>query len=397
MKILHVIPSVSESQGGPSVAVRLIARSVARLGVDVTIVSTDDEDGETRSPSPTASGVLRPEGVTEIKFRRNTDLYKVSFSLNRWLRQNVGKYDVVHIHALFSFSSTVAAYASHRAGVPYLIRPLGVLSRWGFENRRPFVKRVSLRFVELPIIKHAAAIHYTSYRERRDARALAPVLAKKRSWVVPLPVDPLSNIPEAVATKSNASFPQKSLGQVILFLSRLDRKKGLELLLEAFSRIQNDWPDALLAIAGDGEKSYVRELRKMADRLDIAPRLLWLGFLRGPEKKAAFDAATVFVLPSYSENFGIVAAEALGCGVPVLLSDQVAVADDVREHGAGLVVKCDAGALADGLNRLLSNPALRLEFARKGRVLAAERYSELAVGRQLESVYRFILQQPNPS
>src|SRR6266480_579257 len=114
--------------------------------------------------------------------------YKISFGLTRWLRANITQFDLVHVHALFSFSSTAAARIAHKKNVPYIVRPLGVLNRWGMGNRRRIPKLISFRFVELPILLKAAAIHYTSEAERDEAALLDARLAEHESAVIPLPV-----------------------------------------------------------------------------------------------------------------------------------------------------------------------------------------------------------------
>src|SRR5437588_3138127 len=160
IRALHVIPSLSQKHGGPSYAVRAMARALAGVDVDVTIATTDDDGDDARLKVPIGQPI-NEDAATIYYFRRNILPYKVSFGLARWLKANVAEFDIVHVHALFSFCSTTAARAARRHRVPYIIRPLGVLNRWGLENRRAFLKQISLRLVELPILRDAAAIHYT--------------------------------------------------------------------------------------------------------------------------------------------------------------------------------------------------------------------------------------------
>ena len=179
MHVLHVIPSLSLKDGGPSFAAKAMAEALAGEGVQVTIATTREaqdapvigyrlsvigeetrEEDASRTEREGAAGSER--GYRVICFRREFEPYKVSFGLARWLRENVTKFDLVHIHALFSFSSTMAARIARQKNVPYVVRPLGVLNRWGMENRRRIPKLVSFRFVELPILLNSAAIHFTS-------------------------------------------------------------------------------------------------------------------------------------------------------------------------------------------------------------------------------------------
>src|SRR4029077_5256486 len=128
-------------------------------------------------------------GYRVVSFRREFEPYKISFGLAGWLGHNVTKFDLIHIHALFSFSSTMAARIARKKNVPYIVRPLGVLNRWGMENRRRIPKLVSFRLVELPILLNSAAIHFTSEAEREEAALLDSRLREHESAVIPLPIE----------------------------------------------------------------------------------------------------------------------------------------------------------------------------------------------------------------
>jgi glycosyltransferase involved in cell wall biosynthesis len=374
----------------------MLVRASTQAGIKVTVATTDDDGPGARQSVPLEQPIQGDDGATYHYFPRQLGFYTVSWPLRQWMRRSIREFDIVHIHSLFSFPSIVAARAARHAGVPYIVRPLGVLNRWGLENRRPFLKRVSLRFAELPIIEAASAMHYTSRREQREAETLDSQVGRTRAAIIPLPIDVPREVSDVALAEFKQRFPQMNSPQLVLFLSRLDRKKGVELLLEAFAGVKAQFPEALLVVAGGGDESYVQKLHALAGRLGIGSRVLWPGFLRGADKDGVLAAATVFVLPSYSENFGIAAAEALAAGVPVLLSDQVAVADDVSGANAGLVVRCDVSALTQGLRQLLSDANLRSTFVTRGRTLVEERYSTFAVGQQLKSLYESVMQHGTP-
>jgi glycosyltransferase involved in cell wall biosynthesis len=421
MRVLHVIPSLSLKHGGPSVALPLMARCVANQGVTVDVVTTDDDGPGGRMQMPLGQRVER-DGYGAFYFPKQTEFYKVSLPLGRWLKQHVKDYDVIHIHALFSYASVAAARAAKRAGAPYIIRPLGVLNRWGMENRRRWLKALSFRWVEQPILRGAASIHYTSRAEQREAES-AGVTAP--AAVIPLGIDPapFQNLPEP--ERFFERWPPARGKKIILFLSRLDPKKGVELLLEAWAKIQirnaeilkaetlkTENPpsalrspssasspspilypptsDFLLVIAGSGEPTYERSLRELAVRLGIRDDVLWTGFLGGVDKLAAFAAASVFVLPSYSENFGIAVVEALAAGLPCITTDGVAVSEDIREHNAGLVV-AEPATLAPALIQLLSDDLLAAKLGANAKKLAAEKFSLDAMGLALRNLYEEIL------
>jgi glycosyltransferase involved in cell wall biosynthesis len=384
VKVLHVIPSVSDKHGGPTYAVQAFARVAQDCHVDVLIATTDDDGGRHRLRVPLDEPIER-RGISHRFFRRDLFAYKVSIGLARWLERNVKDFDLVHIHALFSFSSFAAARAARRAAVPYIVRPLGVLNRWGMENRRPFLKRLSLKLVELPILRGAAAIHYTTEAERDEAGRLKPEIAAFPSFVLPIPVEAPPS--DAAPEQFFIQFPAASGKKIVLFLSRLDPKKGLELLLHGFVRVKNKHSNLLLVIAGTGNDDYVRSLHNLAQELGIDGDVLWTGHLAGQQKAAALAAATLFVLPSYSENFGIAAAEAMAGSVPTVITDQVALAEYATKHDAAVVVPANAEGVSEGIARLLGNAALVKEYATNGRRLVTEVFSLRAVGTKLNKLY----------
>ena len=150
-------------------------------------------------------------------------------------------------------------------------------------------------------------------------------------------------------------------------------------------------PESLLVVAGDGEPEYVAGLRAEAERIGLGTdRILWTGFIDGSEKMAALAAATIFVLPSYSENFGIAAAEALAAGIPSVLTDQVALAADAAETDSALVVRCNQLELAHAIDRLLTDRAMRDRLAANAAHMATERFSLATAGRSLKQLYATI-------
>jgi glycosyltransferase involved in cell wall biosynthesis len=299
--------------------------------------------------------------------------------------RNIRDYDVVHIHALFSFTSVMAAWAARRAGVPYVVRPLGTLNRYGVTQRRPLLKRLSLKLIEGPILRHAAAVHFTAEAERQEAETLGVPM---RGVVIPLGLH--SPLQQDVSVLL-ARFPQLAGQRIVLFLSRLDPIKNVEGLLRAFSLIAGSQPDARLVIAGDGETGCVAGLKQLADELDLADRVVWAGFVDGDLKASAFAAAQVFVLPSFSENFGIAAAEALMAGLPCVLGKGVAIAGEIAEAGACVAVEPDPDSIAQGLMKLLCDDALRASMAGRAAALARERYSVDVMGARLVRLYEGIV------
>jgi glycosyltransferase involved in cell wall biosynthesis len=382
VKVLHVIPSLSAAHGGPSKALAMMEQALRRQGVDVETATTDD-DGPGRRVRKELGVPLQEAGAVRWYFGKKTEFYKVSPSFARWIAREIGRYDLVHVHALFSFTSTAAAWAARRSGVPYVLRPLGTLNDYGLSRRRPALKSLSVRFVEGPMLRAAAAVHFTSEAEAIEARQLGIPM---KEAIIPLAVDP---------TDAPAERPAPADPGVIrlLFLSRLDAKKNLEGLLSALALLQSVPARLHLDIAGDGAPAYVAGLKAQAETLGVGAQVSWLGHVEGQAKALALAAADIFVLPSYSENFGIAAAEALAAGLPCVLGEGVAIANDVVRAGAGIAVGTDPASIARGLRRIIADheslPALSANAVR----LARERYSIDAMGAGLKQLYEKILQR----
>jgi glycosyltransferase involved in cell wall biosynthesis len=173
----------------------------------------------------------------------------------------------------------------------------------------------------------------------------------------------------------------------LLFLSRLHPKKGIPLLFEGLARARADGVRAELAIAGDGSTAYKEELLALVERLGLRGVVRFLGYLEGESKRAAFASADVYVLPSHQENFGIAVAEALAAGLPVIVTDKVGIAADVREAGAGLVVPVDVAAIAAAVSRLARDPDERRTMSTRAFNLARERYSWERAAREFAELY----------
>jgi glycosyltransferase involved in cell wall biosynthesis len=384
MKVLHVIPSLAPVHGGPSAALPVMAMALGHAGVNVDVVTTDDA-GPGRRYSGVGSGWVKEAWGRCRYFPRQTDFYKVSLPMFLWLLRHVPEYDAVHVHGLFSFPSTAGAVAARVRGVRYFVRPLGVLNQWGLRNRRRWLKRISMELLELRLLAGAEAVQYTTRQEEMEAR-LSGVSA--RGVVVPIGLDLETYRPHAAPEVLGEFFPQLSGSRVVLFLSRLDRKKGLEVLLEAFAQLRVGEPDVRLLVAGDGEPGYVESLRRRAETLGLGDSVVWAGFLEGGAKIAALRGARVYCLPSYSENFGIAAVEAMACGVPCVFTPGVGIAREAALAGAALVVPAESRRLEDALGSLLRNPRRALEMGEQARWMVEREYSMEGMGAGLKAMYR---------
>jgi glycosyltransferase involved in cell wall biosynthesis len=381
MKILQVIPSVSMVHGGPSRAIVNMEQALAGRGIAVTTVTTND-DGDNRFLSVPVGVPVETPFATRWYFPRTTLYFKVSVSLGKWLVQNVKSFDVVHAHALFSFAPVAAAMVARQQGVPYVLRPLGVLAQYGLTKHHPFLKRISFSVIERRLMESANAIHFTSASEKAEAETLE---VSFRSAVIPLGIELSNKVSERnISTKSAGRFN-------LLFLSRIDPKKNLEALLHALRLLRNRDADFTLSIAGDGDPTYVAALKSLARELQLDDRVTWLGHIEDEPKRTAMEVASAFVLPSHSENFGLAVAEALAAGLPCLVSREVAISGSIEEAGAGVVTGLTPTEIAQGLERLLTKLRSGTTMSLAAQALARKEFSLDAMGERLETLYRNIL------
>ena len=370
MKILQVIPAVAPRYGGPSQAAIEMCLALQRAGLDIELCTTD-ADGNGRLVVELDKPSLY-HGVRTHFFRRDwSEAFKFSRSLQKWLDENVAQYDIVHIHAVFSHATHAAARACQRHQIPYIVRPLGTLEPWSMQQKH-LRKALAWHFLFRRELREAAAIHYTTEQERELTEQS---LHLNKGITIPNGVDEaLLAVEPTGKFREQHSIPADA--PVLLCLSRLHPKKGVDLLLEAFLDLHAKGKLATwhLVVAGDGEAQYVAGLRTIPRGTGFEATVHWVGWLEGAAKSAALAEANLFALSSFQENFGIGAVEAMACGTPVLLSRQVGLASEVLAAGAGWVIKLDPVGLRDGLAEATSAP---LELSARGiaaRALVRKRF-----------------------
>jgi glycosyltransferase involved in cell wall biosynthesis len=368
VRVVHVVPAISQRFGGPSNVPGLV-RCLASHGVDATLLTTD-ADPEERLEVPLNERVVR-DGVA-YRFHhawRVSGRYGLAPSMLADLRRSLAACDLVHIHWLYNFSCIAAARAAVAAGVPFVVQPRGSLDPLMFRKNR-LLKRVYLDTVGRPLLTRAAAVVFTAEQERQ----LAQYAPRRPEWIVPNGLD-MANYQDLPPRGTfRAEFPEVD-GPFLLSLGRLSRQKGLDLLLRAFERIAAVRPDLRLVLAGPDHEGYEAHVRAMVRQLDLERRVLFTGMLTGRHKLAAFVDADLFVLPSYFENFGAVIIEALACGLPVVISDQVNIHRELSAAGAVTVVACSVDSVTAGIESALADRDARQRMATLGPAVVRTHYS----------------------
>jgi glycosyltransferase involved in cell wall biosynthesis len=326
VKLLHVISTLSPATGGPPEALRHLTRAYGEAGVDVEIATQDDPG------APYLSSFTVPVHPTGSR----PSVYAYSPALMKWLRENVSRFDGVIINGVWTFHSLAASIAA-RGRVPYVVFTHGMLDPW-FKRQYPakHLKKVLYWPAQYWVLCKAERVLFTSTRERD----LAPQSFWPNGWksfVVPYGTGEPPDNSEAQAEAWYRLIPALRGRRYLLFLSRIHEKKGCDLLLVAYARVVNQHPDLDLVIAGPDQAGLQGKLQQRAEELGVARRVHWPGLLTGDPKWGALRRCEAFALPSHQENFGVVVAEALACGRPVLISDQVNIWPEIEQEGVGLV------------------------------------------------------------
>jgi glycosyltransferase involved in cell wall biosynthesis len=328
MRSLHIITSVNPAHGGPIEGLTQLERVLKAQGHVTEIASLDDPASPWVAQCPMPIHALGP----------GKSSYGYSNQLVPWLRAHHRDYDMVCVRGIWQFGSLAAWRALRNTSTPYFVFPHGMLDPW-FKEAYPLkhLKKTAYWIGgEYRVLRDARGVCFTCEEERVLARqSFRPYRA--REIVVNYGTAKPQGDPEKQRQTFLAQFPELKDKRVLLFLSRIHHKKGCDLLIEAFAKIASQDDSLHLVIAGPDQVDWKAELERQAEELGVANRITWPGMLRDDMKWGAFHLSEVFVLPSHQENFGIVVAEALACGLPVLISNKVNIWREIEKANAGLV------------------------------------------------------------
>ncbi len=352
MRVLHVIPAIGEVYGGPSTVLLPLCENLAKIGIDVSIACTDS-NGQAK---PITRESVKTDVPLHIFPKTYSEAWKFSSPFIGWIKKNVSRFDIVHTHAVWSFLPYFAARTARQFRVPYVVRPAGMLSSYSF-SQKPLRKKILWWACESKVMANAAAFHATSFDEAQEILKICP---KGNVWQIPhgLSEDAFTTPFDGGWIQNRANIDK--MKPTILYFSRLHPKKGIcDLLLPAFNEMKSE---ANLVIAGGADPhalGYVDEIKNKIDSLGLSGRVQLLGQVSARERWHAFDSADLFVLPSQSENFGVVVIEAMARGTPVIISDQVQIGDIVaRQHG-GWVIPRNIALWAQTMDDALSSKQAR--------------------------------------
>ena len=388
MRILQIIPSISLVYGGPSQMVLGLSAALAAKNIDVTIITTDSNGDIGQLPLDVPlNEPIQQNGYQIIYFRCYPwRRYKFSFSLLQWLNENARQFDLAHLHALFSPVTTLAATIARYHHLPYIIRPCGMLDPADLQKKKR-LKQIYATLLERPNLVGAAAIHFTSKEEAKISERFGLGSTAK----MPVPRDLV--IPLGVTGGLFSKRLRESQVPIILFMSRIEPKKGLDLLIPALESILGFGIEFHFILAGSNpqDADYETQIKVKIHNSLLAKYTTITGFVSGDLKAELLTKADLFVLPSYYENFGIAVAEAMAAGVPVVISDRIHIAEDIQQAEAGWVGPLEVGAIANSIKSALLNPQERQRRGLNGKEYAKKHYNWEAIAQQTIDAYQQIL------
>ena len=398
MNILHVIPSFAPAwrYGGPVVAAVGLTRQLARQGHDVSVMTTNiDGPNDLNVPLETA---VPMDGVDVWYYPvEHPRWYCFSRPLGDALRERVAEFDIVHIHSIFLWPTTIAAFWSRRRGVPYLIHAAGSLdpfsmsksyAGWRVSASSRVKKWLYMNTLGRWDINRATAMHFTSKADMDASHALN---VRPAGYLLPLGVDAASLDQPADGHGLREKHPELKDKKIVLFLGRVDPIKGLDILVSAIDDLATKRTDFALVVAGAGTVAYERKIASMVRVRGLEDRVVFLGMVEGEDKRVVLRDADVFVLPSHNENFPMAVLEAMAAGLPVVISDRAKIHDEVSAARAGIVTSPEPGEVAAAIDELLGDEDLRMRMGRAGRELTRDRLSWESAAENVALAYADII------
>lgn len=381
MRILHLIDSLDPCNGGPVEGLRLIGAELVAMGHIAEIASTDQPGASYLCGFPLPVHALGQSGGT----------FRYSQAFTRWVCTHAPSFDAAVIHGLWTHAATGGRLGLRTARTPYVVYAHGMMDRW-FSQSAPvkhWKKQIFWWLLQGRVLRDAAAVLFTSEDERHASRHVFSGPGY-REQVVAYGSDEPPQVDEQAQRDFIASIPGLDDHPYFVFLGRLHPKKGCDLLIDAFGQFAVGHPEWHLVIVGPDQLGLASAL--MA-RTDAARHRIHLpGMLTGSAKWAALRGARALVLPSHQENFGIVVAEALACGVPVLVSDKVNIWREIEAEGAGFVASDTLAGTLDLLSRFAGlSESERDSLGHRARRTWQERFTIRRAATDLETTLQHAL------
>jgi glycosyltransferase involved in cell wall biosynthesis len=367
MKIAHYLSRFRLEDGGVTRAVLDLCTALSGRAHRITMLTFDPSDVPPAWRN-SGDGVPRIEPLTRVLDR----LPRLSRASVRQARRVIESVDLVHLHVPWDPVCAQLARLALAAGTPYIVSLHGMLDDWCMEQC-PIKKRVYLSLMGQRTLHRAAAVHCTAKAELEQSSKWFP---DGNGVIVPLVFDTAAFKQLPGSGPARRRFGELSDGRpVVLFLSRIHYKKGIEHLVRAAARLRDEGRDVLVLVVGSGDEPYVNSLKSLVRDLDLDRSVRFPGFVSGVEKVSLYQAADVFVLPTSQENFGFVLFEALAAETPVVTTRGADTWPEIEGSGGAVIVDANERAIAGAVTALLDEPARRRRMGASGRKWVMENLS----------------------
>jgi glycosyltransferase involved in cell wall biosynthesis len=364
--------------------IRQISPHLARLGVQTTVACLD----------PPESPWLQGQSFHSVGYGPVLSGYGYLKGLPSKISELAIHHDIVIIHGIWQYHSLAAWRAHHTTRIPYFVYPHGMLDPW-FKRTYPLkhLKKCAYwPFADYRVLRDANAVFFTTERERLLARQSFR-LYQANECVIGYGT---SSAPSTIDVSPDLffhRFPELQGKRILLFLGRIHPKKGIDLLINAFSEVACSDSRLHLVIVGPDQIGWQRNLQQLAATLSVDDRITWTGMLSGDLKWGAYRSAELFCLPSHQENFGIAVAEALACGLPVMVSYSVNISIEVAKAGAGLVHHDNQRSTTEALRRWAAMPQkYQVLMGHRAHQLFVSQFDLASVSHQLHERMQLALQ-----
>jgi glycosyltransferase involved in cell wall biosynthesis len=386
MKILHITPGVDERTGGPAYVALGLCQALARKGLDITLFTTNiDCNGPSGVPLGQA---ITHNGVKlhffPVSYPRS---YVYSPQLGRALSRTCSDFDLVHIHGTWCYPQAVGCYIARKNHVPYIVRPRANLRRFALQKNR-LRKSIYALLIERRNLNHAAAIQFYGSEEMEDARQFG---VRSRPIFVPNGVEPVADDRlAALKGRFRSRYPDLVDKRIVLFLGRIAAIKGLDRLVWAFRDVVQVCPDCRLVLAGPDNEGFSTQVRRWLRQAGLSEHATFTGHLSGDDKTSALVDADVFCMSSYQEGHSCALKEALMCGLPAVVTQEIGL-NDLVECSVVIRTNSNPADLAKGLLTILTDATLRRQMGQRARELILSKYTWDKVAEELITDYEQIV------
>ncbi|MBK9284688.1 MAG: glycosyltransferase [Sphingobacteriaceae bacterium] len=392
MKILHIISSYYPAIkfGGPINSVHELNKALVRKGHQVDVITTNAGIDKLQNVMLNQWYDLSRVRVMYKSFW-GYEHFNFSFPFMISTFSIVKDYDIVHITGVWNFPILVGSICAFIFNKPFIISPRGSLYEETVNLKNSRIKKIYLKLFGGFFLKKAAAIHYTTIDECEKVEKFLNI--NKNRVIIHNGID-LNVIANMNNNKLfNDKFPKLKDKKYILSLGRVTKKKGFDLLIPAIKKVIENRNDLLLVIAGPDDEGYLSEVKNIIAENNLEQNVVFTGLLDGELKWLAYHNAELFVLPSYSENFGNTVVEAMACGIPVVLTNKVGISREIKLNEAGVIVDLNVGSLVKGIELIYEDKNLKRKMIENGRIMINKYFDIDYIATQMLASYDQILKR----